>query len=92
MMLLVMQSPPPMAVTESSGGDTMIASVFMSLLFPCLATCSIFLIYLFILWCLKRRRMSCVSAKGLHVLELEKLPKLTGEGHAVMGKSTECAV
>ncbi|CAN8287696.1 unnamed protein product [Cochlearia groenlandica] len=98
-----MPSPPPIAITESNGRDTtMLASYFLSLLLPCLGTCFIFLIYLFILWCLKRRRMSRLgieepifkpfSVKGLRVSDLEKLPKLTGEELAVIGRSTECAV
>ncbi|EOA14886.1 hypothetical protein CARUB_v10028215mg [Capsella rubella] len=97
---VLVPSPPPTAA-ESGGGQSMVSTVFMVLLLPCVGMCIIFLIYLFLLWCSTRRRIERlrfaepvkpVTGKGLTVLELEKIPKLTGKELAVMARSTECAV
>ncbi|VVB08319.1 unnamed protein product [Arabis nemorensis] len=93
-------SPPPTAVADTGGGK-MVPVVFMALLLPCVGVCLLFLIYLLLLWCSTRRRMErlrsaeqvkSVKGKGLSKSELEKLPKLTGEELAVVGRTTECPV
>ncbi|CAH8278740.1 unnamed protein product [Arabidopsis lyrata] len=98
---VLVPSPPPTTAVESSGGGPMIATVFMALLLPCVGMCIVFLIYLFLLWCSTRRRIERlrfaepvkpVTGKGLSVLELEKIPKLTGKELAIIARSTECAV
>ncbi|KAL1193293.1 E3 ubiquitin-protein ligase ATL23 [Cardamine amara subsp. amara] len=98
---VLVPSPPPTVGVESGGGGTMLATVFMALLLPCVGMCLVFLIYLFLLWCYTRRRINGlrfqepvkpVTGKGLSVSELEKIPKLTGKELAVMARSMECAV
>ncbi|KAF8096191.1 hypothetical protein N665_0316s0032 [Sinapis alba] len=102
---ILLPSPPPIATAtataESSGRGTMLATLFMALLLPCVGMCIVFLIYLFLLWCSTRRRIERlrfaepvkpVIGKGLSVSELEKLPKLTGKELALAARSTECAV
>lgn len=96
-------SPPPIATAavQSGGGGTMFATVFVALLLPCFAMCIVFLIYLSLLWWSTRRRnerlrlaepVKPVTGKGLTVLELENLPKITGKELALTARSTECAV
>ncbi|KFK32953.1 hypothetical protein AALP_AA6G311000 [Arabis alpina] len=96
---LLAPSPPPTAAVDTDG--KMVPVVFMALLLPCVGVCFLFFLYLFLLWCSTRRRMNrlrssepvkSVTGKGLSKSELEKLPKLTGEELAVVGRTTECAV
>lgn len=99
---VLVPSPSPTTAAESSGGGgTMVVTVFMVVLLPCIGMCIIFLIYLFLLWCSTRRRIERlrfaepvkpVTGKGLTVLELEKIPKLTGKELALKARSMECAV
>ncbi|CAN7042929.1 hypothetical protein BRARA_K00770 [Brassica rapa] len=100
---IILPSPPPTitATAESSGRGTMLATLFMALLLPCVGMCIVFVIYLFFLWCSTRRRIErlrfsepvkLVTGKGLSVSELEKLPKLTGKELALEVRSTECPV
>ncbi|XP_010442186.1 PREDICTED: E3 ubiquitin-protein ligase ATL23-like isoform X1 [Camelina sativa] len=99
--VLVPSPPPTPAAADSDGGGSMVSTVFMVLLLPCVGMCIIFIIYLLLLWCSTRRRIERlrfaepvkpVTGKGLTVLELEKIPKVTGKEIAVMARSTECAV
>lgn len=98
---VLVPSHPPTAAVESGGGGTMLATVFMALLLPCIGMCLVFLIYIFLLWYSTRSRINRlrfvelvkpVTGKGLSMSELEKIPKLTGKELAVRARSTECAV
>ncbi|CAN8277056.1 unnamed protein product [Cochlearia groenlandica] len=79
----------------------MLNTIFIVLLLPCIGMCIVFIIYLILLCYTTRRRINRlrylepvkpVTSKGLSTLELEKLPRVTGQELADVARSTECAV